>query len=207
MVDHIQVYPERESKVLEFKESLPKFTALIKTCVAFANTAGGQIIIGVEDETRKIIGISDADRERLYEDFPSSLYDSTNSGLFVHIYERNYNDRSVLIIEIPLSARRPCFIKQEGIPKGVYLRVGASTRRALHAHVEELMRESKHQHYDAEPTKATIEELSSERLRDCYDRYTNKKLETDSVITSLTIEHKQYFATIAGVLCPFGKAA
>lgn len=200
MTDILHIYPDRESKVLEFKESLPKFSALMKTCVAFANTAGGQIIIGVEDGTRKIVGVSDQDRERLYEEFPNSLYDSTNSGLFAHIYERNFNERSVLVIEIPLSSRRPCFIKQEGIPNGVYLRVGASTRRAQDVHVEELIRESKHEYYDVEPTKVKIVELSQERLKFCYGKYTSKKLESDGVITSLSHEHKKYWATVAGVL-------
>jgi ATP-dependent DNA helicase RecG len=196
-----EYYPERESKTLEFKSTLPKFPTLIKTCVAFTNTAGGQIIIGVEDNTRKIIGINDKDRERVYESFPNSLYDATNNGLFAHIYERNFNDRSVLMINVPLSTRRPCFIKQEGIPKGVYLRVGSSTRRAQKEHVEELMRESKHQYYDVEPTSATFEELSKSRLEQCYGKSLSpKKLESDGVITSLSISPQQYSATIAGVL-------
>lgn len=201
MTKPFHIYPERESKNLEFKEKLPKFSSLIKTCVAFANTAGGQIIIGVEDNTRKIIGISDEDREKLYEDFHNSLYDSTSSGLFAHIYERNLNDRSVMIIEVPLSAKRPCFVKQDGIPKGVYLRVGASTRQAQDDHVEELIREGKHLYFDEEPTKATLEDLSKTRLQQCYGpSYSNKKLASDAVITSLTLSHKQYHATIAGVL-------
>ena len=84
---------------------------MIKTCVAFANTAGGQIIIGVEDGSRKIIGVSNHDRERLYEAFPNSLYDATNNGLLAYIYERNFNDHSILIIEVPLNPKRPCFVK------------------------------------------------------------------------------------------------
>lgn len=55
----MKIYPERESKSLEFKSRLPNFHSLVKTCIAFANGAGGKIIIGVEDESRKIIGIDD----------------------------------------------------------------------------------------------------------------------------------------------------
>ena len=201
MSESFGIYPERESKTLEFKEFLPKFSSLIKTCVAFANTAGGQIIIGVEDGTRKIVGVTDEQRERLYEDFPSSLYDSTNNGMFAHIYERNFNSHSVLIIEIPLSTKRPSFIKQEGIPKGVYLRVGASTRRAKQPHVEELMRESRHEYYDLEPTRAALDDLSIERLSQCYgESYSLKKLESDGVITRLNVFANQHAVTLAGVL-------
>lgn len=201
MAKSTKVYPEVESKTLEFKESLPNFLALIKTCVAFANTAGGQIMIGIRDGTREIIGATDEDRTRLYADFPNSLYDSTNNGLFVHIYERNMNDHSVLVIDVPLSAKRPVFIKKEGLPNGVYLRVGASTRRAKDAHIEELLRESKHKHYDTETDKARLEDLSKIRLGECYGKsYTPKKLLSDSVISPLHLDSHKYAATIAGIL-------
>jgi len=59
-------YPERESKTLELKSRLPEFRTLAKTCIAFANCSGGEIVIGVEDGSRKIIGVSDNDRDRLY---------------------------------------------------------------------------------------------------------------------------------------------
>jgi len=200
MTSKHHIYPERESKSLEFKEFLPPgFTGLIKTCVAFANTAGGRIVIGVQDKSRAIVGVSEKDRERLYESFPNSLYDA--AGLFAHTYERNFNECSVLVIEVPLSSKRPCFVKKEGMPKGVYLRVGASTRRAQEQHVEELLREVKHQYYDEEPTQVKLEELSKSRLQQCYgSSYSHKKLESDGVIVKRSLSPKEHFVTVAGVL-------
>ena len=124
------IYPERESKVLEFKVQLPHLTHLVKTCVAFANGVGGKIIIGVADDTREIIGVDDAIRNRVYDEFPNSLYDSTHPSLLAEIYEKSYDDVSVIIIDIPSSMQKPVFVKNEGLPKGVYLRAGTSTRRA-----------------------------------------------------------------------------
>ncbi|NLA96335.1 MAG: AAA family ATPase, partial [Clostridiaceae bacterium] len=46
-----------EGKTLEFKQDLSSPRNLLKTLVAFANTAGGRVIIGVQDKTRKVIGI------------------------------------------------------------------------------------------------------------------------------------------------------
>ena len=45
-----------ESKVLEFKEILPQGDKIAKTVIAFSNTSGGQLIIGVGDD-RTIKGI------------------------------------------------------------------------------------------------------------------------------------------------------
>jgi ATP-dependent DNA helicase RecG len=47
-----------ESKILEFKEKLPKGQTIAKTIIAFSNTSGGKLIIGINDD-REIIGIED----------------------------------------------------------------------------------------------------------------------------------------------------
>jgi len=42
---------KEEGKTLEFKERLPRNDSIAKTVIAFANTAGGRLIIGVDDTT------------------------------------------------------------------------------------------------------------------------------------------------------------
>ena len=49
----------REGKTLEFKRDLSSPAGAIKTLVAFANTAGGILLIGVEDGSRRVCGVSD----------------------------------------------------------------------------------------------------------------------------------------------------
>ena len=46
-----------EGKILEFKENTQSLSKIIQTIVAFANTAGGTIIIGIKDKTKKIVGV------------------------------------------------------------------------------------------------------------------------------------------------------
>ncbi len=47
-----------ESKNVEFKVQLPDDgKKYMKTIVAYANTSGGKIIIGVDDITRKVVGV------------------------------------------------------------------------------------------------------------------------------------------------------
>lgn len=49
-----------ESKTVEFKQELPdKSEKYMKSVVAFSNTSGGKIIIGVEDKTRTVVGVPD----------------------------------------------------------------------------------------------------------------------------------------------------
>jgi len=103
------IYPERDSKSLEFKSKMVSLNMLIKTCVAFANGIGGEIIIGVEDRTRQIVGIDEVMREQIYEKFPNSLYDSTQPSLFPQIYEKKMGAQSGL--KKPVYSENGDFVK------------------------------------------------------------------------------------------------
>ncbi|MCK4869859.1 MAG: putative DNA binding domain-containing protein [Gammaproteobacteria bacterium] len=197
----LTTYPERESKSLEFKSILPKLQSLVKTCVAFANGAGGSIVIGVEDKTRKIIGVTEEVRDKIYDDFSNCLYDSTSPNLFAQIYEKNFDGASVMIIKVPPSIKKPYFLKKEGMPKGVYLRVGSSTRRANQEHVEDLIREGQRITFDEESINTDISILSKSLLKHFYKTQANtKRLLSDRLITQATANKEKYFPTVAGVI-------
>jgi ATP-dependent DNA helicase RecG len=57
---------QQESKTLEFKRDLSSLKPILKTLVAFANTAGGLLVIG-KDNNGEIIGVTDIEsaEERL----------------------------------------------------------------------------------------------------------------------------------------------
>lgn len=196
----LYVYPERESKTLEFKSHLPSFHSLTKTCVAFANGAGGKIIIGVEDKTCRVVGIDEATRNRIYDEFPNSLYDATHPSLLVEIYEKRFDDISVMIIDVPFSIKKPVFIKSEGSPKGIYLRAGSNTRRASAEYIEELMRENKRTHFDEEAVHADIEILSPTLLKTLFSKIDNSRLLAEKIITPSSTQTKKYYPTVTGIL-------
>lgn len=56
-----------EEKTLEFKRDLSSPDGLLRSLTAFANTAGGILLVGVEDGTRQVRGVKDAllEEERL----------------------------------------------------------------------------------------------------------------------------------------------
>jgi ATP-dependent DNA helicase RecG len=196
----LSVYPERESKTLEFKSRLPSFHSLIKTCVAFANGAGGKIVIGVEDKTCQIVGIDEATRNRIYDEFPNSLYDATHPSLLVEIYEKRFEDISVMIIDVPFGIKKPVFIKNEGSSKGVYLRAGSNTRKANPEYIEELMRKNKRTHFDEEAVHADTESLSPALLKTLFSKLDNSRLLTEKIITPSGTQTKKYYPTVTGIL-------
>ena len=48
-----------EGKTLEFKENCRPSQKILQTVVAFANTAGGTLVLGVRDRSKEVVGLSD----------------------------------------------------------------------------------------------------------------------------------------------------
>lgn len=194
-------FPNKESKTLEFKEKLPSKNQLIKTCVAFANGQGGEVIIGVQDGTREIIGVDEKAINKVLEETSNSIYDSISPTLIPEVFKKNINGKIVVIIKVYPGNKPPYFIKQEGSKKGVYLRVGTSTRRATDEYIEELYRNQKRTHYDEEPVNLDIDDLSTDLLKKVYGKsYTKNNLLADKILIKNNINPSELNVSIAGAL-------
>ena len=86
------------------------------------------------------------------------------------------------------------------MPKGVYLRIGSSTRRATEDYVEDLMRESTRITFDEEPIRASIDVLSQDLLAEHYQKKTKTRLLEDKIIMRSHANAEQYHPTVAGAL-------
>jgi ATP-dependent DNA helicase RecG len=51
-----QLLNQPEGKTLEFKRDLSSPVPILKTLVSFANTAGGRLIIGINDD-KEVVGV------------------------------------------------------------------------------------------------------------------------------------------------------
>jgi predicted HTH transcriptional regulator len=58
-MDLVELLKRPEGKTLEFKRDLSTPEGALKTIVAFANTAGGALLVGVEDKSRHVRGVRD----------------------------------------------------------------------------------------------------------------------------------------------------
>jgi ATP-dependent DNA helicase RecG len=198
---HPSVYPERESKTLELKWRLPDFRALAKACVAFANCAGGEIVIGVKDVSREVVGVSENERDRLYDEFPSSVYDLVSPVLIPHIYEKSMNGLCVMIVKIWPGDCKPYFIKSLGIPVGVFIRIGSASRPANEQTIEDLTREKRRITFDEEASGNPMSVLSPDRLQIFYGKDTSqRRLLADKIVIETPHLKSGLSATYGGIL-------
>ncbi|WP_156915759.1 AlbA family DNA-binding domain-containing protein [Desulfatirhabdium butyrativorans] len=127
-----------EGKTLEFKRDLSSPKKLMKTLVAFANTAGGKVIIGVDDKNRSPVGIAHPldEEERLC----SMIADAISPRLVPNVEMVTVENKTLLVIEVFLSGTRPHWVKAEGPETGVYVRLGSTNRQADRELIAELRR-------------------------------------------------------------------
>ena len=158
-----------ESKNLEFKESLPvKSSKYMKTIVAFANGQGGKLIIGVEDDTKKIVGIDKNEAFKIMDAIANAISDSCKPAIIPDIYMQTVNETTVIIVHIEAGRQRPYYLAAEGLQHGVYVRVAGTTRPADESMVKELLFEGNNRFFDKTVCLGLrVSEADIEKL--CFD--------------------------------------
>lgn len=187
---------EVESKTLEFKRDMSSPTKPLRTVVAFANSAGGCLVIGVNDDG-SVSGVEDplAEEERI----TSLIADRISPQLVPGIDIVTLGEATVLVVDVPLSTRRPHFMKDQEPQDGVYVRLGSSTRQADPALVAELERNARGVAFEDLPEpRATLEDLDLEGLSELRGRRTGVD---DLLALGLAVKHGgEIVPTNAGIL-------
>jgi ATP-dependent DNA helicase RecG len=137
-----------EGKTLEFKQDLSSPKNILKTVTAFANTAGGIVLIGIEDGCKAVLGVEHPldEEERLC----NLIADSIEPRLAPNVELVNWKGRSLLLVEVYPSALRPHWLKSQGITNGVLVRVGSTNRQADGPLRAEMRRSALNLSYDEE---------------------------------------------------------
>ncbi len=192
-----------ESRRLEFKETFPKGSQVVKTIIAFANGAGGKIIFGVKDYPRQIIGIPEEDLFSLEERISNHIFNACSPTIIAEIYMQHVQGKSLLVIEIFPGPNKPYFLKREGKHKGSYFRVGSSTRKASLEMIEELERQRRKISFDSVPDySCSLKDINFDRFKSDYKKHTNKTLNKSKLrsLGLLNIERDQAYPTNAAIL-------
>jgi predicted HTH transcriptional regulator len=112
VMDLIALLQRPEGKALEFKRDLSSPDGVLKTIAAFANTAGGTLLIGVEDRPRHVRGVPDAlDVE---ERLANLVSDGIRPRLMPEIEILAWRRTQVLALHVHPSASRPTSCRAKG---------------------------------------------------------------------------------------------
>ena len=130
----------KESIHLELKKEYVK--DILKTVIAFANTSGGKIYIGIDDDG-KVLGVQKLDTDILK--LSNSIRDSIKPDitLFTSILVEKIDGKDVIVVDVQKGVSSPYYLTDKGIrPSGVYVRQGASSVPATDSSILKMIRDT-----------------------------------------------------------------
>ena len=128
-----------ESKSIEYKVTLPdKSEKYMKTIVAFANTQGGKLIVGVDDKTHEIVGVETEILFQLMDGIANAISDSCMPQIIPDIEPQTIDGKTVIIVSVEAGKNRPYYLKSKGKENGTYIRVAGTSRQAFPEKIREL---------------------------------------------------------------------
>jgi predicted HTH transcriptional regulator len=188
-----------EGKTLEFKENASARAKILSTVIAFANTSGGQIVIGVKDKTRQLVGVQDS--QRLAESLANMIHDSVEPKLLPNIEVISFRNKQLVSIEIYPSVLRPHYERSKGKFKSSYIRIGSTTRLADADLLKTIERSTIVKSFDEELCyAANYEEIDIKEVTQLFAQ--KRELTTKDLITlSVFVKDREnLIPTVGGVL-------
>ncbi len=199
----VELLKRHEGKTLEFKRDLSSPESVLKCLVAFANTAGGIVVVGVEDGSKNVRGVPDVLRSE--EKLANLVSDSIRPRLIPDIEVVPWRNLNVLAVQVYPSNARPHYLERLGPENGVFIRVGSTNRRAEALQIEELKRLNWRTAFDEQ----AIPDLKSEAIdfraaSELFVPYRQLTSQAWSTLRIVTEHQGRQVPTIGGLLL-FGK--
>lgn len=169
----IQRIKNGEDSYTQFKENITNSDKLAEELVAFSNSVGGLLIVGVGDNN-EVVGLTDDDIRRLNQ----LLGNVVNSNITPPIYPltqvKNIEDKKILIVSIDEGYNKPYATN-----KGFYLtKAGSDKRKLSPQELKRLFTESKSMFADEEPiNRSDITDLNQQLFNKFLGKYDKKLYE------------------------------
>lgn len=199
----LELLKRPEGKTLEFKRDVSSPEGVLRTLVAFANTAGGTVLVGVEDRTRHVRGVNEP--LDLEERLANLISDNIVPRLVPELEIIPWRRSHVVAVQVHASPIRPHYLRREGADAGVYVRVGSTNRRADRELIDELRRFARGEAYDEQPVLDLDSEVLDFRAVSESFAPIRRLRRTDLQTLRLVTTHQGRRVPTVGGLLLFGK--
>lgn len=187
------LYMQYESERIEYKSRITD--NIYKEVIAFANTDGGVIYIGIDDQGN-LTGIDNVDDAytRLTNDIRDAV--APDVTMFVrYVLQEN----KVIQIEVGEGSYKPYYLKSKGMKStGVYVRQGASSVQASPDQIRRMIKDSDGDVF--EEMRTVNQELSFEEAGRTFRRYKVDFSEEKYISLGLRNIHNDQYTNLAMIL-------
>lgn len=140
-----------------------------KEIIAFANTFGGTIYVGVEDNGH-VCGVTNVD------DVMQQVMNAARDGikpdvtLFMHVHDIDIDDgKTIVAIEVQCGAHKPYYLTSKGLrPEGVFVRQGTSSVPASETAIRKMIKETDGDNF--EDMRSLNQELTFSKMQEEFQK-------------------------------------
>lgn len=165
----------------------------LKTVAGFANASGGDLYIGVEDKSHKLIGFDrkNADSERNY--FNNQVNEHLTPKPPMHIsfirYEVKGKELFLIKVSVAESSVKPVILKYKGLP-AIFMRRDGFTNGATYEEIIEMSVKSKNTQYDLLVSDKKYDAENFSMLREFFKNNNNGKELREKALDSMGFFNK-----------------
>lgn len=182
-----------ESERIEYKSQM--IDDIYKEVIAFANTDGGIIYIGIDDKGN-LTGIDNVDET--YTRLTNGIRDAVAPDVTMFVRYVLQENR-VIQIEIGEGSYKPYYLKSKGMkPAGVYVRQGASSVQASPDQIRRMIKDSDGDVF--EEMRTVAQELSFDEAEGTFKRYRVDFSEEKYIALGLRNIHDDQYTNLALIL-------
>ncbi|MBU3175399.1 putative DNA binding domain-containing protein [Clostridium estertheticum] len=202
----MEIINNGENSYIEFKEENIKVKDLAEEIVAFANSEGGIILIGIDDDGN-ITGVKDNGIE---EKIMNICRNNCIPNIIPIYNEFVLSDKRVSVVNISKGLNKPYYT----VDHKYYIRVGTTKRIASREELLRLFEANGALHFDISPIEATsIKDLNIDIIRDyfinynTFDLYEEEKEAVERILINADIlkeKEGKAVCSVGGILM-FGK--
>jgi len=178
-----EIIEKGEDSFTEFKEEKVHSDDLAAEIVAFANTEGGRILLGISDK-KEIKGVSKSDREM--QRIENISHNNCEPSLAVSIEKIKVNKKIILCIYMSKGPERP-YRTNRGV---YYIRTSSGKRQASREELLRLYQSTRSIYYDELSVPATsVDELDILYFRRFFESFYQTKIEDMNVDLNKLLEN------------------
>jgi ATP-dependent DNA helicase RecG len=183
-----------EGQTVEFKRDISQRSDTAGELIAFANTGGGTLLVGVTDDAQ-IVGVSDPDATM--NALANISRDNCRPSLYPVIERVDVNGIPIIAVRVEKRTGPP----YENNSGQCYVRVGAAKQLAKPQQRARLLQQSGLHHFDETPVAGTtLADLDREAFRNYFEKISRQPLEATGVSLEQLLEGTRVATTVDDVL-------
>jgi len=201
----LKIIKRGESSTVQFKERLPNIDSLAHELIAFANTSGGYLLIGVNDKTGDLKGLSFSEIQQSNSQIVNAASQKIFPPISVITETIPVVDQNIILVKINEGGNKP-YKDRNGI---VYVKNGADKRKVTsNDELARLLREGGSLYAEEMPVKGSstkdidlkqFDLFLFKKYKKTLDELNSEKLSVEQILENLNLAKNGEFL-LAGLL-------